>query len=155
MRQANTTFPKRYCAMPTLDVTLSLNGWFESASANGHRACIQVRSKQKSQFHKTRLNFSKSIIYGIEVSNITTDVNSIMKVKEYRFHIPIHHIFCELQFALQWVNCRDWTRFPDTLRRHPSYGQVGSPSNPELYGNSRMPAGHSRRTTERGRVECR
>jgi hypothetical protein len=26
-------------------------------------------------------------------------------------------------------------------------------SNPELYGNSRMPSGHSRRTTELGRVE--
>jgi hypothetical protein len=26
--------------------------------------------------------------------------------------------------ALQWVNCRDWNRFPDPLWRHPSYGQV-------------------------------
>jgi hypothetical protein len=58
------------------------------------------------------------------------------------------------QNALQWVNCRDLTRFPDPLWRHPSYGQVGSPSNPDLYGNSRMPSGHSRRTTELGRVEC-
>jgi hypothetical protein len=32
------------------------------------------------------LNFSKSILYGI-------------KVKEYRFHISIYHIFWELQFA--------------------------------------------------------
>jgi hypothetical protein len=31
--------------------------------------------------------------------DITTDVNSIMKVKEYRFHIPIYHIFWELQCA--------------------------------------------------------
>jgi hypothetical protein len=45
------------------------------------------------------------------------------------------------------------TQFPDPLWRHPSYGQVGSTSNPELYGNSRMPSGHSRRTTELGRVE--
>jgi hypothetical protein len=29
------------------------------------------------------------------------------------------------QNALQWVNCRDWTQFPDPLWRHPSYGQVG------------------------------
>jgi hypothetical protein len=49
------------------------------------------------------------------------DVNSIMKVKEYRYHIPIYHIFWELhngnysarssQNALQWVNCRDWPGF--------------------------------------------
>jgi hypothetical protein len=46
MRQADTTFPKRYCAMPTLNVKLSLIGWFESASANGHRAYIEVGSWQ-------------------------------------------------------------------------------------------------------------
>jgi hypothetical protein len=39
------------------------------------------------------------------------------------------------------------------IGRLPSYGQVGSPSNPELYGNSRMPSGHSRRSTELDRVE--
>jgi hypothetical protein len=76
--------------MPALNVTLSLIGWFESASANGHRACIQVRSKQKSQFHN---------IWHRNLLNITTDVNSIMKVKEYRFHIPIYHNFGELQCA--------------------------------------------------------
>jgi hypothetical protein len=57
------------------------------------------------------------------------------------------------QNALQWVNCRDWTRFPDPLWRRPSNGQVGSPSNPVLYVNARAPSGHSRRTTELGRVE--
>jgi hypothetical protein len=31
------------------------------------------------------------------------------------------------------VNCRDWTRFPDPLWRHSPYGQVGSPSNPDLW----------------------
>jgi hypothetical protein len=31
------------------------------------------------------------------------------------------------------VNCRDWTRFPDPLWRHPWYGQVGSPSNPDRW----------------------
>jgi hypothetical protein len=35
------------------------------------------------------------------------------------------------QNALQWVNCRNRTRFPDLLWRYPSYGQVGSPSNPD------------------------
>jgi hypothetical protein len=57
------------------------------------------------------------------------------------------------QNALQWVNCRNLTRFPDPLWRHPSYGQVGCPSNLELDGNSRMSSGHSRRTTELDRVE--
>jgi hypothetical protein len=33
------------------------------------------------------------------------------------------------------------------------YGQVGSPSNPELYGNSRTASGDSRKTLELGRVE--
>jgi hypothetical protein len=33
----------------------------------------------------------------------------------------------------QWVNCQDWTRFPDPLWRHPSYGQVSSLSNPDLW----------------------
>jgi hypothetical protein len=36
------------------------------------------------------------------------------------------------QNALQWENCQDWTRFPYPLWRHPSHGQVGSPSNPDL-----------------------
>jgi hypothetical protein len=40
---------------------------------------------------------------------------------------------CSSQNALQWVNCRDWTRFQDPLCRHSSYGQVGSPSNPDLW----------------------
>jgi hypothetical protein len=40
-------FPKRYCAIPAMNVKLSLIGWFESASANGHRAYIEVRSLQK------------------------------------------------------------------------------------------------------------
>jgi hypothetical protein len=31
MRQADTTFPKRYCAMPTLNIKLSLIGCFKSA----------------------------------------------------------------------------------------------------------------------------
>jgi hypothetical protein len=43
-------------------------------------------------------------------------------------------------------------RFPDPLWRHPSYDQVGSPSNPELYGNSRTASGDSRTTPELG--EC-
>jgi hypothetical protein len=100
MRQAETTFPKWYCAMPALNVTLSLIGWFESASANGHRACIhQVRSKQKSQFHKTVKFLQIHIIWHRNLLDMTSDVNSIMKVKEYRFHIPIYHIFWELQCA--------------------------------------------------------
>jgi hypothetical protein len=36
------------------------------------------------------------------------------------------------QNALQWVNCRDWTRFPDPLWRHPSYGQVQPGSRRDL-----------------------
>jgi hypothetical protein len=40
-------FPQRYCAMPTLNVKLPLIGWFESASANGHRAYIEVLNWQK------------------------------------------------------------------------------------------------------------
>jgi hypothetical protein len=30
------------------------------------------------------------------------------------------------------VNCQDWTRFTDPQWWHSSYGQVGSPSNPDL-----------------------
>jgi hypothetical protein len=48
-----------------------------------------------SQFHKTLLNIRHRSLL-----DITTDVNSIMKVKEYWFHIPIYHIFSELQFAV-------------------------------------------------------
>jgi hypothetical protein len=47
-------------------------------------------------------NFIKLLIHNIyhrNLSDITTDVNSIMKVKEYRFYIPIYHIFWELQFS--------------------------------------------------------
>jgi hypothetical protein len=60
------------------------------------------------------------------------------------------------QNALQherWGKLPGWTRFPDPLWRQPSYGQVGSPSNPELYGNSRTASGDSRRTPELGRVD--
>jgi hypothetical protein len=96
MRQADTTFPKRYCAIPVLTVTLSLIGWFESASAYGHRACIQVRSKQKSQFHNSVKFLQIHNIWHRNLLDITTDVNSIMKVKEYRFHMSIYHnIFWE------------------------------------------------------------
>jgi hypothetical protein len=52
--------------------------------------------------------------------DITTDVHSIMKVKEYRFHVPIYHIFWELQVTelpecieKDGVNCRDRACFPD------------------------------------------
>jgi hypothetical protein len=101
----------------------------------------------KSQFHKTRINFSKSIIYGIEISQISLS----MSIQSWKWR-NIDSIFQFIIFsgnycsrssqnALQWVNCRDWTRFPDPLWRHPSYGQVGSPSNPELYGNSRWISG--------------
>jgi hypothetical protein len=92
-------YRNKYCAMPALNVTLSLIGWFERASANGHRACIQVRSKRKSQFHKTVKFLQIHIIWHWNLLDMTTDVNSIMKVKEYRFHIPIYHIFWELQCA--------------------------------------------------------
>jgi hypothetical protein len=44
--------------------------------------------------------------------DITTDVNSIMKVKEYRFHMPIiifsgNYSARSSQNTLQRVNCRD------------------------------------------------
>jgi hypothetical protein len=42
---------KRYCAIPAMNVKLSLIGWFESTSANGHRAYIEVRSWQKPLYH--------------------------------------------------------------------------------------------------------
>jgi hypothetical protein len=60
-----------------------------------------------------------------------------MKVKEYRFHIPIYHIFWELQCA-EITECIAVSKLlgldPDPLWhvwRHPSYGQVGSPSSTE------------------------
>jgi hypothetical protein len=74
------------------------------------------------------LNFSKSIIWHRNLLDITTDVNSIMKVKEYRFHISIYHIFWALQFA-ELPECIAVSKLPGL---DPSYGQVGSPSNPEL-----------------------
>jgi hypothetical protein len=82
----------------------------------------------------------------------TTDVNSIMKVKEYRFHIPIYHYFLGTTVRgapRMHCNRKDGVNCRDSFIR-----QVGSPNNPELYGNARMPCGHSRRTTELGRVEC-
>jgi hypothetical protein len=111
---------RSWCAIPTINVKLSLIGSFESASANGHRAYIEVWSWQKSQFHKITNIWHRNLL------DITTDVNSITKVKESRFHVPIYHIFWELQFAelpeciaIGKINCRDWTRFPDPLWRHP------------------------------------
>jgi hypothetical protein len=54
------------------------------------------------------------------------------------------------QNALQWVNCRDWIRFPDPLWRHPSYGHIWVKSVVRAIstsdGNARMPSGHSRKT---------
>jgi hypothetical protein len=35
----------------------------------------------------------------LDMLDIATDVHSITKVKEYRFHVPIYHIFWELQVA--------------------------------------------------------
>jgi hypothetical protein len=85
--------------------------------------------------------------------------DSIMKVNEYRFHIPIYHIFWELQFA-ELPECIAVSKLPGldpvsgSAMAAPSVRSSRySPSNPELYGNSRMPSGHSRRTTEFGRVE--
>jgi hypothetical protein len=60
-----------------------------------------------------------------------------MKVKEYRFHIPIYHIFWELQFA-ELPECIVVSKLPgldpDTLCRHPSYGRAiqSSTETPEL-----------------------
>jgi hypothetical protein len=86
-------------------------------------------------------------IWHRNLSDITTNDNSIMKVKEYRFHIPIYHIFWELQFA-ELLECIAVSKLPgldpvsgSAMAVHPSYGQVGSPSNPELYVNSRTGSG--------------
>jgi hypothetical protein len=58
-----------------------------------------------------------------------------MKAKEYRYHIPIYYIFWELQCA-EIPECIAVSKLPgldpDPLWRHPSYGQVSSPSDPEL-----------------------
>jgi hypothetical protein len=67
--------------------------------------------------------------------DITTDVNSIMMVKEYGFHIPIYHIFWELQCA-ELPECIAVSKLPgldpDPLWRHPRYGQVGSRAIPNF-----------------------
>jgi hypothetical protein len=102
----------------------------------------------------------------------------------YIFHVSIYHIFWEKyrsrssQNALQQVR---WIKLPGldpvsgsamaapSIRSSPAWfpssrseacgftrlGQVGSPrAIPISDGNVRMPSGHSRRTTELGRVEC-
>jgi hypothetical protein len=109
------------------------------------------------------IKFHQLPIYGIEIAwisllvsihswkwmNIESTIQFIIYFGNYRSRgAPRMH--CNTKDG---VNCRDWTRFPDPLWRH-SYVQVGRPSNPELYGNARMPSGHSWRTTELGRVEC-
>jgi hypothetical protein len=130
-------------------------------SSSLHRG-MKLRKTTKS-LNSVKLHLFPDIWHGNR-SDIADNVLSIMKVKEYRFHVSIYHYFlwttghgaprmhCNMKDG---VNCRDWTRFPDPLWRHPSYGQVGSPSNPDPTsdGNARMPSGHSRRTTELGRVE--
>jgi hypothetical protein len=88
---SDTTFPKRYCAMPALNVTLSLIGWFESPSANGHRAYIEVRSWQNHYIIKLSQFHQFPNIWDWNHFDITTDVHSI--------HVPIYHIFWELQVA--------------------------------------------------------
>jgi hypothetical protein len=60
-----------------LNVNLSLIGWFESASANGHRAYIEVRELTKP------LNHSTSPIWHWNISDVSDNVLSIMKVMEY------------------------------------------------------------------------
>jgi hypothetical protein len=97
MRQADTTFPKRYCAIPSLNVTLSPIGWFESASVNGHRAFVSRYGVNKNQKLGKFLQIHN--IWHRNLLDITTDVNSIMKVKKYRFHMSISHIFWELHCA--------------------------------------------------------
>jgi hypothetical protein len=60
---------------------------------------VSMYGVNKSQFHKTVKFLQIHIIWHRNLLDITTDVNSIMKVKEYRFHISIYHIFWELHFA--------------------------------------------------------
>jgi hypothetical protein len=86
MRQTKTTFHKRYCTIPAMNVKLYLIGWFERSSANDHRAYIKV--DQKLLLLTTRplasiqsVNFTYSLIW-----------------HRYHIHVPIYHIF-ELQFA--------------------------------------------------------
>jgi hypothetical protein len=50
---------------------------------------------------------SKSLI------DITTGIHPIMKVKEYRFHVPIHPIFWELQVTERiYCNTKDEINVP-------------------------------------------
>jgi hypothetical protein len=109
-----------------MNVKLSLIGWFESASANGHRAYIEVRSWQKPL-----------IITLKQISPIP----QYMGLKSLRYHYwcPFNHeregissprsnlsyflgttdrgaprMHCNTKDG---VNIRDWTRFPDPLWR--------------------------------------
>jgi hypothetical protein len=112
----------------------------ESASANGHRACIQVRSKQKSQFHKTVKFLQIHIIWHRNILDI------------YHYRCQFNHIFWELQFA-ELPECIAVSKLPgldpvsgSAIWRHPRYGQVGSPSNPELW--RKLPNGLRRFTKD-------
>jgi hypothetical protein len=105
-----------------------------------------VTELTKSLNHSTRSKFHLfPDIWHWNLSDITANVISIIKAKEYLFHVPIYHIFWELQVAssqnaLQQVR---WSKLPgldpvsgSAMAAPFIRSSLGSPS---CDGNSRTP----------------
>jgi hypothetical protein len=112
MRQADTTFPKRYCANANLECK-AITDWLIRKHLSQWSSSLRWGKELTKPLNHSTVKFQLfPDIYGI--SDITANALSIIKVQEYRFHVLIYHIFWELQVAelqnaLQQVR---WSKLP-------------------------------------------
>jgi hypothetical protein len=149
MCQAETTFPKRYCTTPAMNVKLCLIGWFERASANDYQGNIKLTRYRVYQECQWRLLLTTTPLASINPINICLFPNIWLRYQQSaKYHYsscwcPLKHeseglliLHSNLSYILRTricgaprmyystkdeVNCGECTPFPDPIWQNPSY----------------------------------